>query len=104
MEASFDVLSMLARLAFAVFAAGLASLSGLVAIRLKPTHVDAAVTATGVELLQFILFTAMAWKGGVLLLVCAPCAAFSLATIGCLLNPLTWRFVARMGVDRGVER
>jgi hypothetical protein len=93
--ATLTGLSMLGWLAFGAFAAALASLSWLLAIRLKPTHVDAAITATGLELLLFILFAATAAKGGVLLLVCAPCAAFALTTASCLLNPPTWRFVVQ---------
>jgi hypothetical protein len=93
MEASFGALTILGCLAFAAFAAGLALLSGLLAIRLRPRHVDAAVTAVGLELLQFVLFTAAAWKGGVLLVACGPCAVFSLAVVSCLLNPPAWRFV-----------
>jgi hypothetical protein len=88
-----DGLVMLGSLVFAAFTVGLASLSWLLAIRLRPTHVDAAITATGLELLLFVLFAATAVKGGVLLLVCTPCAAFALTTASCLMNPPTWRFI-----------
>ena len=79
----------------AAFAMALALLSWVLATRLKPKHVDAAVTAIGLELLQFVCFATAAGNGGVLLLVCAPCAAFSLTTVSCLLNPPTWRFVVQ---------
>jgi len=91
--ATMGGLIMLGWLAYAAFALGLASLSWLLAIRLTPTHVDAAITATGLELLLFVLFAATAVKGGVLLLVCTPCAAFALTTASCLVNPPTWRFI-----------
>jgi hypothetical protein len=92
---TIDALGVMSSLVLAGFAMGLASLSWLLATRLKPEHVNATVVATGLAFLQFVCFACVAGKGGAMLPVFASAAAFSLAIFGCLLNRPTWRFIRR---------